>query len=88
MIHLYLLYLCIFSLIFTFLLSLLQCRLHCSSPPIAEIHNHIFGQLGNIALTMHDIGLSDAEVEAALVQLCRSTQLTEDQEIQLVTNTR
>jgi hypothetical protein len=55
---------------------------------VIELHNCIFGQLGSLALTMHDVGLEVEVVEETVLQLCKATQLTEDQEIQLLRNVR
>ena len=54
----------------------------------ADVHNHVFGQLGTIALTMTGLGMSLQEVEAAVRVLCKSAQLAEDLEIQLMCSIR
>jgi hypothetical protein len=47
---------------------------------VVGMHNIIFGQLGTMAVTMHEVGLGRVEVQRKLLKLCRGAQLTEEQE--------
>ena len=51
---------------------------------VVSIHNIIFGQLGTIAFTMHELGLTLEQVEKNALTMCRFYQLTEDQEQELL----
>jgi hypothetical protein len=55
---------------------------------VVGVHNIIFGQLGTIAFTMHELGLTLEQVEKNAVTMCRHYQLTEDQEQELLASIR
>jgi hypothetical protein len=55
---------------------------------VVDIHNIVFGQLGTLAFTMHEIGLSFEEVQGTILELSRGAQLVEDQEHDLLKSIR
>jgi len=55
---------------------------------VVSVHNIIFGQLGTIAFTMHELGLTLEQVEKNARDMCRLYQLTEDQEQELLASIR
>eukprot|EP01035_Chromulina_nebulosa_P019370 gene19370-25237_t len=55
---------------------------------VVGIHNIVFGQLGTIAFTMHELGLPFEEVQATVLEMCRGAQLVEEQEHDLLKSIR
>eukprot|EP00595_Chromulina_sp_UTEXLB2642_P002289 CAMPEP_0196764964 /NCGR_PEP_ID=MMETSP1095-20130614/7293_1 /TAXON_ID=96789 ORGANISM="Chromulina nebulosa, Strain UTEXLB2642" /NCGR_SAMPLE_ID=MMETSP1095 /ASSEMBLY_ACC=CAM_ASM_000446 /LENGTH=474 /DNA_ID=CAMNT_0042121979 /DNA_START=958 /DNA_END=2382 /DNA_ORIENTATION=- len=55
---------------------------------VVGIHNIVFGQLGTIAFTMHELGLPFEEVQATVLEMCRGAQLIEEQEHDLLRSIR
>lgn len=55
---------------------------------VVDIHNIVFGQLGTLAFTMQEIGLSFEEVQGTILELSRGAQLVEDQEHDLMKSIR
>ena len=51
---------------------------------VISVHNLIFGQLGTIIITMRELGLSKDEAQSNILTLCRTLQLAEEQEIELL----
>lgn len=55
---------------------------------VVGIHNIVFGQLGTMAVTMHEVGLSHVEVAKKLTKMSRLAQLNEDQIFELLKTAR
>eukprot|EP00604_Paraphysomonas_vestita_P001008 CAMPEP_0174819188 /NCGR_PEP_ID=MMETSP1107-20130205/2281_1 /TAXON_ID=36770 /ORGANISM="Paraphysomonas vestita, Strain GFlagA" /LENGTH=614 /DNA_ID=CAMNT_0016032233 /DNA_START=570 /DNA_END=2414 /DNA_ORIENTATION=- len=51
---------------------------------VLALHNMIFGQLGTLAFTMHEMGLPKHEVEKLILSLSEGAQLGEDQQLELM----
>lgn len=54
---------------------------------ITAVQNIIFGQLGAMAFTMHEIGFSQYQVERRISDLCRTAQLPFDHRKMLMRST-
>jgi hypothetical protein len=52
------------------------------------VHNIIFGQLGSIAFTMHEMGIPQKQVEKFIMSRSQGAQLGRDQQIELLNSIR
>ena len=55
---------------------------------VISIHNIVFGQLGAIAFTMHELGLTYNEVVHTIIDMSNEFQLVEEQEYDLIISIR
>jgi len=53
---------------------------------VIAIHNIVFGQLGTMAFTMHEMGLLQEEVERLIMSMSAGAQLGEDQQLELLSS--
>ena len=55
---------------------------------VLGVHNIVFGQLGVIAFTMHELDMPCEHVEKVILRMSREAQLAEEQEVDLLRSIR